>query len=69
MTFDGVDTYEVVEEETVVEREARVVKCERLALVWCSRDDDLSDALILEFGACPNIFVNSRTSQWCYEKQ
>ena len=43
----------MVEEETVVEREARVVERERFALVRCGRNDDLGDALIFELGACP----------------
>ena len=42
-----------MEEETVVERETRIVKCERLALVWGSGDDNLSDAHIFIVGACP----------------
>ena len=46
------DTYEVVEEETVVKCKARVVERECLALVWCSRNDDLGDALVFELGAC-----------------
>jgi hypothetical protein len=40
----------MVEEETIVERETRIVKRERLALVWSGRDDDLSDAHIFEVG-------------------
>ena len=44
-------TYEVVEEENVVEREAPVVERECLALVWRGRDDDLGDAPIFELGA------------------
>ena len=46
------ETYEVVEEETAIEREARVVERECLAFIWCGREDDLSDALIFELGAC-----------------
>ena len=45
------ETYEVVEEETVVERETCVVECERLARVRRGRDDNLCDALIFEPGA------------------
>ena len=44
------ETHEMVEEETVVDRETRIVECERLALVWGGRDDDLSDAHIFEVG-------------------
>jgi hypothetical protein len=40
----------VVQEETVVERETGVIKCERLALVCGSRDDDLSDAQVFKLG-------------------
>ena len=47
------DTYEVVEEETVVKRKTRVVERERLALVRCGRNDDLGNALIFVLGACP----------------
>jgi hypothetical protein len=46
------DTYEVVEEETIVEHEACVVERDRLALVR-GRDDDLGDALIFKIGVCP----------------
>jgi hypothetical protein len=44
-----------VQEETVVERETRVIESERLALVWGGRDDDLSDAQVFEVGACTRI--------------
>jgi hypothetical protein len=47
-------THEVVEEETVVERETRIVECERLALVRGGGDDDLSDAHIFKLGTCPS---------------
>jgi hypothetical protein len=40
----------VVQEETVVESETRIAKCERLALVWGSGNDDLSDAHIFKVG-------------------
>ena len=43
-----------MEEETVVERETRIVECERLPLVRGSGDDDLSDAEIFELGTCPS---------------
>ena len=46
-------THEMVEEETVVERETRIIECERLALVRSSGDDDLSDAHIFEVGTYP----------------
>jgi hypothetical protein len=41
----------VVQEEAVVERETRVVKGERLALMRGSGNDDLSDAHIFILGA------------------
>jgi hypothetical protein len=43
----------MVQEETVVEGETRIGECERLALVWGSGDDDLSDAHIFKVGTCP----------------
>ena len=42
----------MVQEKRVIQREARVVERERLALVRCGRDDDLGDALVLELRAC-----------------
>ena len=43
----------MVQEETVVEGKACIVICERLALVWGSRDDNLSDAHIFTVGTYP----------------
>ena len=40
----------MVQEEAVVERETRIVKCERLALMRGSGNDDLSDAHIFKLG-------------------
>jgi hypothetical protein len=42
----------MVQEETVIEGKTRISVCERLALVWGSGDDDLSDAHIFKVGAC-----------------
>lgn len=41
----------MVQEETVVESKTCIVKCERLALVWGSGDNNLSDAPIFKVGA------------------
>jgi hypothetical protein len=41
----------VVQEEAVVERETRIIKRERLALMRDSGNDDLSDAHIFKLGA------------------
>jgi hypothetical protein len=43
----------MVQEETVVESETRIVECERLALVWGSGDNNLSDAHIFKVGTYP----------------
>ena len=40
----------MVKEEAIVEREAGIVKCKRLALVRGSGDDYLSDAHIFNLG-------------------
>ena len=40
----------MVQEEAVVERKTRIVKCERLALMQGSGNDDLSDAHIFKLG-------------------
>jgi hypothetical protein len=48
-------THEVVQEEDIVERETRIVKCERLALALIMRvsgNEDLSDARIFKLGTC-----------------
>jgi hypothetical protein len=47
------ETHEMVQEETVVESETRIVECERLALVWGSGDNNLSDAHIFKVGTYP----------------
>ena len=46
-------THEMVEKETVVEGKTCIVKCERLALMWSSGDDNLSDAHIFKVGTYP----------------
>jgi hypothetical protein len=43
----------MVQEETVVESETRIVECERLTLVWGGGNDNLSDTHILQVGTCP----------------
>jgi hypothetical protein len=45
----------MVQEETVVESETRIVKCERLGLEWGSGDHNLTDAHIFKVGTyqCP----------------
>ena len=43
----------MVQEETVVESKAGIVKCERFALVWSSGDHNLNNAHIFIFGTCP----------------
>jgi hypothetical protein len=40
----------MVQEETVVESETRIVECKRLALVWGSGDHNLSDAHVFKVG-------------------
>ena len=54
----------MVQEEAVVERETRIVKCERLALMRRgSGNDDLSDAHIFILGAYLKFFLNTRERQ------
>jgi hypothetical protein len=45
----------VVQEEAVVERETRIVECERLALMRGSGNDDLSDAHIFKSWYLPHM--------------
>ena len=63
------DTYEVVQEEAVVESKTRVVERERPALVRCSRNDDLGDALVFELGVyigSVREFNVSRAREWTF---